>query len=128
MAAKNNVEVITRFGCWQPEELSFLHANALYIVDCEGAELDLLQPLRCPELTTADIIVECHDWVKSISLPLTERFASTHDVEIIGPQMPEVQAYKKLLDPLPMGTRLLLLTEKRPQPTVWLSLMAKERI
>lgn len=127
MAASNGVPMMLQVGCRTAEEMLLGCSNALYVLDVEGAELDLLDPLYCADLYTADIIVECHDFLKPVSLSLAQRFSGTHDVDFIEPQMPDVPRYQKLLDPLPMGTKLIALTEKRPMPTVWLSLMAQRR-
>ncbi len=54
----------------------------LLIVDCEGAELDLLDPDRAPELMHCDLIIECHDFMDPRITPtLRERFSGSHDLE-----------------------------------------------
>ncbi|MBC7782496.1 MAG: hypothetical protein H7144_01545 [Burkholderiales bacterium] len=55
--------------------------RALLIVDCEGYEHILLDPLRSPDLAKATILVECHDFlVAGLTEELKERFAPTHDI------------------------------------------------
>jgi len=126
MAHHNEVELDLKIGCAKPEELQLGYDNALYILDCEADELNLLDPDRCPDLISSDIIVECHDHVWPISYPLAKRFESTHDVDVIEAQMASsYPEYSSLLDPLPIGMKLSALTEKRPYPTIYLSMMAK---
>src|SRR5262249_42264509 len=38
LARRNGVDVITRIGCKNPQELLFGYLNAFYVVDCEGDE------------------------------------------------------------------------------------------
>ncbi len=54
----------------------------LLVVDCEGAELELLDPVGAPELLSCDMIVECHDFMNPrITATLHERFSTSHDLE-----------------------------------------------
>jgi hypothetical protein len=54
------------------------------ICDCEGAEDLLLDPGRVPGLSRALILVETHEgMVVGVEDHLRERFAPTHDVEVI---------------------------------------------
>jgi hypothetical protein len=54
------------------------------ICDCEGAEDVLLDPRLVPSLRRALILVETHDgMVAGVNDHLLERFAPTHDVELI---------------------------------------------
>jgi hypothetical protein len=54
----------------------------LLVVDCEGGELELLNPAQAPELLKCDMIVECHDFLNPlITQALRERFAASHEVE-----------------------------------------------
>jgi hypothetical protein len=68
------------------------------ICDCEGAEDELLQPDRVESLRRALILVETHDGLvtdvgvlEGVTRRLRERFASTHDIEVIDsrPRTPE---------------------------------------
>jgi hypothetical protein len=54
------------------------------ICDCEGAEDVLLDPARVPDLRRALILVETHEgMVVGVEDHLLERFAPTHDIEVI---------------------------------------------
>src|SRR5262245_52951124 len=129
MACENDVGpyVQIREGCRKPKELQLGYDHALYVLDCEGDELDLLDPARCSDLLGSDIIVECHDFTGPISYQLAIRFEPTHDVDVIEPDLPPYREYQKLLDPLPIGMKVSAITEKRPQGTIWLAMMSKQR-
>jgi len=109
--------------------------HKLFVIDIEGYELAVLDPMHCPDLLHSDIIVECHDFfyvgeneahTSIISDLLEQRFSPTHDVERIEPQVPHVKNFP-ILRGLPLGASLLAITEKRPLPTAWLACWAKER-
>jgi hypothetical protein len=51
--------------------------HSLVIMDCEGAEFELLDPKRDPSLVTADIIVEIHE-DRGDPLQLAQGFTATH--------------------------------------------------
>jgi hypothetical protein len=76
------------------------------ICDCEGAEDSLLRPDRVGALRRALVLVETHDGMETeagalegITRRLRERFAPTHDVELIGSRA-------RTHDDLPPGCRL----------------------
>jgi hypothetical protein len=97
------------------------------LVDCEGAEWDLLDPVAVPGLTGCDFIVECHDFLNPrITNELRRRFESTHDIVQIpeGPRNPNTIPY---LQTLPSLDRWLLISENRPQTMHWLVTTVKKR-
>lgn len=126
-ADKNGVggRVIVKEGAKDPKELSCLgRGRHLYVVDCEGSELDLLDPTRCPELLKSDLIIEVHDFLKeNISLDLVNRFSPTHDIEVIKPAYPPVFPF---LSGLPIILQLLFVTDKRPAGNFWVVAWAKD--
>jgi hypothetical protein len=127
LAERNGVQIDTRIGCKKPHELNLGFARALYVLDCEEAELGLLDPVLCYSLSSADIIVECHNHNYPISKELAYRFSSSHDIELINPQLADFQTYEKYLRFLPFGIRASIITEKRPISTAWLTMLAKRR-
>jgi hypothetical protein len=65
--------------------------RSLLIVDCEGAELELLDQMLLPGLLGCDMIIECHDFVNpDITKILKQRFSESHDIEEVleGPRDP----------------------------------------
>lgn len=92
----------------------------LLVMDCEGGELELLDPARLPALAGCDIVVECHDFAnRSITPVLIERLAATHRLERIeeGPRDPNRDTW---LRTLPSADRWLAVTEGRPETMSWL--------
>ena len=58
--------------------------DTFVFMDIEGAEKELLDPQRYPALQKMDVLVEMHDCVDpQISKMIQERFAKTHDIEVI---------------------------------------------
>ena len=58
--------------------------DVLVICDIEGAEVEVLRPDAVPSLKRADLLVEMHDIVrKGCSDAIRQRFAATHDIEVI---------------------------------------------
>jgi hypothetical protein len=135
-ADKNSVadRITIADGCRSPHELRLPTADwpRLYVVDCEGDEVTLLDLDRCPGLAESDIIVECHDFMlkngsaSTISLTLAERFSATHRVELIRPQLPDLDQFQ-FMRKCPSIMSVLMAMEKRPVPCVWLACWANNR-
>jgi hypothetical protein len=61
-----------------------LRGRTLVVSDCEGYEMELLDPVRAPMLRRADVLVELHDFKnRAISRTILERFAPTHDIQVL---------------------------------------------
>ena len=109
------------------EHLTALAAGAerpLIVIDCEGAEMQLLAEAAMPHLAHADLIVECHDFLdRAITPTLTERLTPTHAVELIleGPRHPTAFEF---LQPLSTLDRWLAVCEFRPETMHWLACWA----
>jgi hypothetical protein len=98
VAAANGVEIDLR---GRAERLD-APPGALVVIDCEGCERALLEPPL-----PATIVVELHDFLEpGVGEAIAERFADTHEVEIVptGPQPPHSE---------------LALSEYRPGPMRW---------
>lgn len=97
---------------------------SLLLMDCEGAELQLLDPARLPGLAQCDVLVECHDFVdRRITPLLIERLAASHRVERIeeGARDPNRDTW---LRTLPSSDRWLAVSEGRPETMSWLTAWA----
>lgn len=127
-AKRNGVSVETVNGFKSAADMNSVGASeGLFVVDCEGAEIALLDKSACPGLVSCDIIVECHDFMNpTISSTLAKRFSDTHDVEVFWPQLPRLGEYP-FLATSPTVMSLLTVTEKRPMPTLWLACWAKHK-
>lgn len=95
--------------------------KAVLIVDCEGAELQLLDPVALPALRKCDMIVECHDFMNAaITKTLQQRFAASHAVEDIGEGPRNPNEFKPLRGMQSLD-RWLAINEGRPVTMNWLA-------
>ncbi len=73
--------------------------RTLVICDCEGCELNLLDPNVVPSLSSCDVLVELHDFIhRTISSTILSRFSSTHNISLIVSQDRNPDAYAELRD------------------------------
>lgn len=99
--------------------------RTLIVMDCEGAEVQLLDAPTASALTQCDLIVECHDFEqKDVAKLLASRFSSTHDVEIIdeGPRNPSKYLELRILNSI---DRWLAICEFRPSHMNWIACWSK---
>jgi hypothetical protein len=93
--------------------------------DCEGYERVLLDPTIAPRLARWMILVELHEFLDpGITETLRERFAATHDIEIIDGVERDGSAYPELAQVDPAARRALL-SENRPGAMRWMSLLPR---
>lgn len=113
-------------GLCTPERLDELATpNTLVICDCEGGELNLLDPARASGLANCSILVELHDCIDpSISPAIHARFAITHDVICVESTERDPSLYPVLASLAPQ-LRPLALTEARPTVMKWAYLTPK---
>lgn len=110
-------------------DLAAAEAPVFLLIDIEGGELAMLDPLKIPELTAVDILVETHDgYAPGCTRTLIERFSPTHAIRHYRPR-PRTPAdfppglLKSVLRRSP-GTAVGLLNERRGR-TEWLHMTAK---
>lgn len=97
----------------------------LVVSDCEGAEVDLLDPAGVPMLRRADVLVELHPRVRSdVEQELRCRFRTTHDCRTLDP---DGLAAKLTMAPpwLDEPARRLAVDERRGRQS-WLLLLTKQ--
>ena len=100
-------------------------AETVVICDIEGAEAELLDPVRAPGLRAADILVEAHDTLRhGLSHLLVERFKATHHVRVIGRKLDD-SGLPDWMEALSDLDRLVALWEWRGGPTPWLWMVKK---
>jgi hypothetical protein len=99
--------------------------STLGIVDIEGGEALLLDPVMLPGLTRCHLLVEVHEFaIRGVEQLLLDRFSATHDIE-------RIEARKRSLEdwPTPIrgmvtkpfeGAALTLMSEARPSGMGWL--------
>ena len=128
LAQKNGVaDRVIVGGEFKPQDFeAFAGRRVLVMVDCEGAEVDVLQPALSPALAGMSLIVETHDIYREGALAtLVERFSPTHDIVRVEQQFlafepPPWFASLAHLD------RLLAVWEWRVSPTPWLVMRPKK--
>jgi hypothetical protein len=126
LARMNGVEDrIEQRGFCDRESLAVIlksddNKRTLILSDCEGAELELLDPGVIGSLKRSDLLVELHDVVNpEISRTLAGRFAATHRLEKITSSTRDPSAYPALNE-LKAEDREFLLSEHRKDPMDWL--------
>ena len=102
-----------------------LPGRSLLIVDIEGAEGDLLDPVAVPELRYADIIVELHEHARpGVSWRLLNRFVYSHRVDVASALADEIKIADAVRNGFPAEQAALVAPESRRLPQLWLRLSA----
>jgi predicted O-methyltransferase YrrM len=124
LAAENGVaDRVRMLGEATVDELRALPERRTFVLsDCEGCEDVLMDPEAVPLLRTAMLVVELHDFAApGIEDRIRERFAPTHDVEVIRTRARYVGEHPKLME-TPGTTYVdwaLGVAEYRPFPMAW---------
>lgn len=85
-AERNGVsDRVVIFGALSPSRLGeILTGGGVLLMDCEGCELELLDPELVPQLTQTYVIVELHDFIDpTIRETVERRLARTHVLELV---------------------------------------------
>lgn len=100
--------------------------NPFIVMDCEGAELSLLNFTEVPELAKASVLVECHDCIiDGITYVLTERFKNTHT--IVKQDQTAKDSYQfDFLRQFSDCDKWALVHEGRPSTMSWLYMVPKK--
>jgi hypothetical protein len=98
----------------------------LVVMDIEGGEAGLLDPVKVPALRSADVLVELHpDRVPDIESLISRRFAASHAQRLVRSQPTEAK-----LDAAPTwlsaSDRWNAVDERRPWDQAWLWLTATD--
>jgi hypothetical protein len=114
-----NVEYSLQCNHPAVEELLTAAENPFLVMDCEGAEIMVLDPSQVPSLSKTTILVETHDCIQyGITDELVKRFDATHEIQLI------IQGTKNLyFDPIHDFTdvdKMILNCENRPSTMGWL--------
>lgn len=100
-------------------------SKTLIFIDCEGCELDLLDPTRLPVLRQTDVLVEVHDFVNPIiSSTLQQRFRRSHRIRVISATSRHPSQYAQLAA-LPDPYQRLAIDERRPAGMQWYYMTVK---
>lgn len=138
LAAKNSVAenilanvingldvLIQTTDCAWLEDRCQLPKQPLIIMDCESAELELLDPIKVPSLHKCRIIVECHDcMVPGITQTLIDRFSASHMIEQAKQKTKDPYQFD-FLDVLSDCDKWCLVHEGRPNSMTWLYMVPR---
>lgn len=129
-AAANNITNVTAITHmvnpeWLQAKCSELTAPFL-VFDCEGAELELLDPVAVPALDKCSILVECHDCVRDgITNTLQERFQNTHTIKYTAQTSKDPYQFS-WTHCLSDCDKWVLVHEGRPSTMTWLYMVPKQ--
>jgi hypothetical protein len=94
--------------------------QTLVVCDIEGAEDELLDPVRYPAFAEVDLIVEVHECFQpGLVQKLQDRFAPTHDIEWIGSSVSAARTLPAWVQDLSHLDQVLCTWEWRQGPTPW---------
>jgi hypothetical protein len=97
MYKKNNLlNELSLFGEATKENVApLITKNTLLICDCEGGEVDILDPQSFPSIFNFDTaIIELHDFIRPNAKEiLTERFKDTHKITIVPFALADPKAF-----------------------------------
>lgn len=93
--------------------------RSFIVCDCEGCELELLDPAKAPFLRTASILVELHHFVdRTVSSVVLGRFRETHETHLIASSERDPKGYEEL-SRFSHQDAALAVAEFRPEPMEW---------
>ena len=131
MARINGVEdrvvVGTEYHATSLQQLRTKASHRILIIsDCEGAEFDLIDPVKEPLLLQCDLVVECHDFIKrGISDVILRRFEKSHHVKITQSNNSKDVSRYPLIKELEEQEKRLAVSEFRPEVMNWIHLLRK---
>jgi hypothetical protein len=130
LAEKNGVVDRIQIGAlFQPEDFAtYAGQKVLVLCDIEGAEKDLLDPIKAPALTGMDLIVESHEClIPGITQTLINRFSATHAITLVEDNgQRQLQKAPAWFNNLAHLDQLLATWEWRSGPTPWLVMQSRQ--
>lgn len=114
----NNVEYSLQCSHQYLEELLSKAKNPFILMDCEGAEDIVLDPIKVPSLSKTKIIVELHDCIMDgITERMINKFSETHELDGISQGTRDLH-----IEPLISISdldKLIIYNENRPCTMTW---------
>jgi hypothetical protein len=99
-ASKISVPIDLRAGC-KPQDLVQIaneHRRGFLIMDCEGAERELLGDAVCPGLKNWMVLLEVHDWhAPGAGEEILNRFEASHEIQILWSRKPAPQEFRSVV-------------------------------
>lgn len=122
LAERNGVSVDFRATA-TPAELNKLPDGKLFVlIDVEGYEYELLDPVAIPRLLETTMLIEVHEYTRENLLSsLIERFESSHTSDVIHAVPRVLHDYPELAS-WPKDEAEYAVSEGRPLPGIWLRL------
>jgi hypothetical protein len=105
-----------------------LRGRALVVCDCEGYEVELLDPRLVPALLDANMVVELHDLARpGITQTLVARFEASHHISLVSSsaRLPENHAALNVLE---TSARAKAVSEYRGGPQQWAVMWARSQL
>lgn len=129
-ASANGITTVTALTqlvdtAWLQNQCSEL-TKPLLVLDCEGAEIELLDLNKVPALAQSTILVECHDCVTpGITATLQQRFQDTHIIQYAEQttKNPYQFSWTRCLSDC---DKLALIHEGRPSTMTWLYMVPRQ--
>ena len=130
LAEINGVTSRVRIGgfCDHATLNQIAETDVFLLCDCEGYEVELLDPQRVPALYDWDILVELHDFAKpNTTRTIVQRFEASHDIVLVdckkrkAEQVPAAQFLRSRSD------RALAISDLRSRWQQWAWLRSKRR-
>lgn len=113
--------------CRMAHLLEWIDPPCLILCDCEGAEVELMDPDAVPSLRACHLIVEAHEFLRpGVSQLLASRFEGSHQVRILPPGPRNPFAYENL-QPFSEFDRFLALAEDRSGTTPFVVMIPDQR-
>lgn len=127
MSVLNNVQQSIQIECECTVKTLNQHLmeSGLILCDCEGYELELLDPVKLPQLGCNDMIIELHDYASqglTVSEKMKLRFENTHHITFINLQENKPIAHLKDFN---KENILFMANEGRTHSIGWLFLEVK---
>jgi SAM-dependent methyltransferase len=127
LAVLNGVEerVDVRGKCTLEEMREVVSDRTLVVMDCEGAEVELLRPDAVPGLLGSSILVELHDFiVPGAGDTVRARFRESHNITTRTVSDRDANGFPQLA-PLPRKVAEYAIDEGRPVRQEWLVMTPK---
>jgi hypothetical protein len=99
-ASKISVPIDLRAECKPNDLIKIADENrrGFLIMDCEGAERELLGDAVCTGLRDWMILLEVHDWhAPGSGEEILQRFGATHEIQILWSQKPTPQEFRSVV-------------------------------
>ena len=119
-------------GFCRPEDLEAIlrdAAHPLVISDCEGGEIEVMDPVAAPELKRCRLVIEVHDYYggTAIGTKVRERFTASHEIEAIPIKPRTADEFPTAVAiGLTAAEKLASVIEERAPAAGWLVLWPRE--